>query len=1828
MIACENAVTGNLASEWDVPGAGDTSIQGFATDMSVNRGQTISFKVKTTAKAYRLDIYRVGYYNGRGARKVTTITPSVSLPQTQPACVRSTSTGLYDCGNWAVSASWNVPSSAVSGVYLAKLVRTDTGGASHIIFIVRDDFGNSDLLYQTSDTTWQAYNRYGGTTLYGGTGPASDGRAYKVSYNRPFDNRAPGTGDSTPLGYFFTAEYPMIRWLEANGYNVSYASGMDTDRRGSAALKTHKVFLSVGHDEYWSGAQRANVEAARAAGVHLAFFSGNEIFWKTRWENSTAGTSTSYRTLVCYKETHANAKIDPTSTWTGTWRDPRFSPPSDGGRPENALSGQIFTVNGDRSDAMSVSSADGKLRFWRNTGLDQLIDGEKVVLPQGLLGYEWDEALDNGYRPLGLVTMSSTTLNVDGYYLQDYGTRYGPGTATHSLSLYRHASGALVFGAGTAQWSWGLDATHDYPGTPADVRVQQATVNLFTDMGIQPATIRAGLQKSSSSGDTLPPASQIKAPASLSVPAWTPLTIFGTATDLGGGRPAGVDVSLDNGSTWHPAYGAANWSASWLPTSPGVMTFRSRAVDDSCRVETPLPAVPITVTLNSARASLWSPTAVPTILQNSDPLAVELGVRFKPDRNGWITALRFHKGPDNLGTHVGNLWRNDGTLLGSVTFTSETASGWQEAQLATPVPVTAGTYYVASYHTDNGHYSHDVGYFSGRSLTSGPLFAPADGAAGGNGLYRYGASGFPTDTSQGSNYWVDVAFAADLSPDITPPLINGVTPQMGFGNAGVLTSVSAQFNEPMNAGSFSAATFFLKEAATGSLVSVSLTYDPGSRTAILQPAAALKTKTIYTATVKGGTTGVRDLAGNKMPLDVVWSFTTGAASVGGYTLWSPTAIPTLVDMADTSAVELGVRFKADRDGVITAIRYYKSSANTGTHLGNLWGTDGTLLATVTFTGESTSGWQQAQFSTPVPITAGTYYIASYHTNTGHYADDSNYFAGKGVNASPLYAPADGVAGANGVYHYGSSAFPTDTAVSSNYWVDVVFNPSTVTAPPQFSPLPGTYNLPISVSITDSTSGAQIYYTLDGTPASAASTPYSGPLALSNATTLNAIAIAAGKASTNTAGSYFFQAGTPTFSIPGGTYTTAQVVSLADVSPGAQIYYTLDGTTPTLGSTLYTTPIAISATTTVKTFATVAGWTDSAVATVTYVIDTTSTTPPAAPSNLSATVTDVSRIDLAWTDQSTNETGFKIERRIGTTGSFIQIATAAANVTSYSDTTVVASTTYSYRVRATNSVGDSAYSALANATTPAPGALPAPWVSQDIGTTGRAGSASYAASSGTFTVNGAGADITSQVDAFQYVYQTITGNAEIVTRVTSIQNTDPAAKAGLMMRETTATNAETAAIVLTPSKGVSFLARTATGAKITSSSGPSVGAPYWLRLVRSGNTFTAFAASDGISWTQVGSASIPMNASVTVGLAVTSRTTTALCQATFTDVSLITEPSAPTGLTANGVSSTQVDLSWTDTSSNENGFKIERKTSIGGTYAQIATVPAGTTGYSNTGLTPSTTYYYRVRSTNSAGDSAYSNEAKGVTGTSGTVPAVPAGLTAAAASSSQVNLAWSDVANETGFKIERKTGSGGTYSQIGTVAASVVTYADTGLAPGTLYFYRVRATNGAGDSGYSNEASATTTSAPTFRSSAAKGATSGVQSLVINKPAGTAQGDVMVAAISIRPSTATINISGWTLVRRINNSSGNSNSLAVYYKVAGASEPSSYTWSLASSTGSAGGISSFSGVDPANPIDVESGQSTASNLSQPAPSVTTRYANDMLVTAHAFASSAALPHRRA
>ncbi|MGH9119359.1 MAG: DUF4082 domain-containing protein [Acidimicrobiales bacterium] len=1036
-ISVENAKPGNPSSEWDV--FLQEGIEGFATEFSVNAGETIHFKISTPSTSYRIEIYRLGWYQGNGARRVATILPTVALPQAQPAPFVDVDLGLVDCANWAVSASWAVPTSAVSGVYFANLLRQDAAGENRIMFVVRNDGRAADVVLQTSDTTYQAYNRWGGYSLYGG--PAFYGRATKVSYNRPFE-------DTEVENVFMYAEYPLVRWLERNGYDVAYISGIDTDRRGGELLNK-KVYISSGHDEYWSKQQRTNVEAARGAGVHLAFLTGNEVFWKVRWEPASDGTP--YRTLVCYKETIGGQKIDPSPEWTGTWRDRRLSPPADGGLPENALTGTLFraiNLTGDYDFAIKVPYEYRRLRLWRNTSIVNLTPGQTATLAEGSLGYEWDSDEDNGFRPAGLIRLSETT-EIASQVLDDEGVTYHEGPLTHHLTMYRAAGGAVVFGSGTCQWSWGLDEYHlsnPQQEVPADVRMRQATVNLLADMGVQPATLQAGLVAASASGDHLPPVSTITTPAEgATVPVGAPLTVTGTATDAGGGQVAGVEVSIDGGTTWHPATGRTTWSYTFMPTTLGPITIRHRAVDDSCNLETPSAGTTINGGPRPFPCTIWHSSASPANPAASDPTPVELGVRFRPTIDGFITGLRFYKGAGNTGTHVGHLWTSGGALLATATFTGETVSGWQQANLPAPVPVTAGTTFVASYFAPNGHYAADGNYFATSGYEVWPLRALVTGEDGPNGVYRDGSSGFPTSTYNAANYWVDVVFNND---NAVAPAVVDRSPAPGIEAVAPSTAISASFSEAMNPSSI---VLELRDEF-GAVVAGSTAYHGSTRTATFTPSSALATRSHYTATV----TAAQDVAGNPLAAAVSWSFTTTTAPGGVPTsLWDSSAGPATPAVNDANAIELGVKFKADVDGHVTAIRFFKGPGDTGTHVGHLWSAGGALLATVTFADESAAGWQQANLDAPVPVTKGSVYVASYHAPVGRYPATSNFFAGSGVDRGPLHGLPSGASGPNGVYRYGEAGFPTSSWAHSNYWVDVMFGvPPDVLGPTVVNQSPG------------------------------------------------------------------------------------------------------------------------------------------------------------------------------------------------------------------------------------------------------------------------------------------------------------------------------------------------------------------------------------------------------------------------------------------------------------------------------------------------------------------------------------------------------------------------------------------------------------------------------------------------------------------------------------------------------------------------------------------------------------------------------------------------------
>ncbi|SDT55621.1 DUF4082 domain-containing protein [Actinoplanes derwentensis] len=1011
-IACENTKTGVDPAVWDnIWGAGDPSIQGFTTDISVNVGQTVNFKVRSEG-TYRIDIYRLGYYGGSGARLYKSIE---NLPTNlQGACVTDPTTEIYDCGQWTVTASWAVPSDTVSGVFTARLTRDGDQGASQIPFVVRNDASTSKLYFKTSDATWQAYNTFGGSNFYWG-GPM--GRALKVSYNRPWETRNVGSGRD----FVFSNEFPMIKFLERNGYDVSYTTDVDADRRGQL-IRNHQTFLSVGHDEYWSGPQRAHVEAARDAGVNLAFFSGNEVYWKTRWESSVDGTNSPYRTLVCYKETWAGAKIDPSAEWTGTWRDPQFSPPSNGNKPENALTGTAYMSN-NTDLAMKVPAAQGNNRFWRNTdAYGQSNPNGVVTLAPHTVGYESDEDLDNGFRPAGLIRLSTTT-GPSPEYLQDFGLQVAPGTTTHHMTLYKAPSGALVFGAGTIQWAWGLDQSHDSEDTeqnaPADRNIQQATVNLLADMGAPPTTLMTGLVASPASGDVVAPDTTITSPAAGTKEVnGTTVTVTGTAVDSGGGQVAAVEVSEDGGDTWHPADGTSTWTYSTYSHGAAAQVLKARAVDDSGNIETS----PASLTLDLTGTSTLFGKRVPEVAAADDGSAVTLGVRFTPQTAGNITGVRFYKGPGNTGTHRGAIWSSTGEQLRGGTFTDESASGWQTLKFSSPLQVTANTTYTASYYAPNGRYAADERFFSSLPWTRYPLVAPRGTSTTGNGVFRTG-NGFPVENSRTSaNYYVDVLF---VDGDTAPPSVLVTTPEDTERGLDLDANLSALFSKPLN-GSTAAVTL---TGPGNTTVAGTTSYDGGTRTVTFNPTANLTAGVAYTATVTA-----QDTQGRPMSEPYSWTFTTTAYD-DVKTLMPLNALPQNASSGDGSEVNLGVKFSPAVDGEVIGVRYYQGPGNTGAHIGTLYKANGEELAKATFGAGTGSGWQKVFFAEPVPVTAGQTYVASYWASNGNYSYNPGFF-NEAYTTSDRYLTAP--AGANGLYKYGADDFPTADWNSTNYWVDPLF----------------------------------------------------------------------------------------------------------------------------------------------------------------------------------------------------------------------------------------------------------------------------------------------------------------------------------------------------------------------------------------------------------------------------------------------------------------------------------------------------------------------------------------------------------------------------------------------------------------------------------------------------------------------------------------------------------------------------------------------------------------------------------------------------------------------
>ena len=436
-IAVENrrpGGTGWQMNERAAPG----QLEAYTGAPSVEHGEPIELHASADRTGtFDWELWRLGWYGGAGGRLAAR---GGGVPVSrQPVPAPDPTTGLVAC-RWPVSVAIPTAPEFTTGVYLVKLTRSD-GPQAVVPVVIRSDEHRGAAMFQASFTTYQAYNAWGGKSLYDGK-PA----AVEVSFDRPF-------AEDNGSGEFFRYERWFVLWVESRGFDLVYLTNLDVDRDPSL-LSGQRLFLSVGHDEYWSRREREAVQAALDAGTSLAFFSANASYWQIRLEPSrTDGRAA--RTEVCWKE-RAKAE-DPqraTPLVTARWRDPPVS------EPEAALIGVMFSCWEKSTTDWVVKNASA----WPYEGTG-LHDGDRIP---GIVGYETDRTSES--TPEETVVLSSSPVaDVHGRSdVQEGAVRDLP-------------SGAFVFAAGTIEWSWGLAK----PGV-VDPRVQRITENVLRHAGLAP----------------------------------------------------------------------------------------------------------------------------------------------------------------------------------------------------------------------------------------------------------------------------------------------------------------------------------------------------------------------------------------------------------------------------------------------------------------------------------------------------------------------------------------------------------------------------------------------------------------------------------------------------------------------------------------------------------------------------------------------------------------------------------------------------------------------------------------------------------------------------------------------------------------------------------------------------------------------------------------------------------------------------------------------------------------------------------------------------------------------------------------------------------------------------------------------------------------------------------------------------------------------------------------------------------------------------------------------------------------------------------------------
>jgi hypothetical protein len=451
-IAVENARAGTTS--WEIGAQKGDTIAGFADHTSAQAGQTVRLYVSTAAAQFHVDVYRMGYYGGAGARLVAS---SAEVPGVQqPACPVTPGVNMVTCSAWTSSVSFTVNPSWVEGDYLFKLV-ADPGQSSYVPLTVTDPSDNSTYLAINSVFTWQAWNPYGGYDMFGGPAAGNlNDRAKVASYDRPYDYAFSG-GDGS--GDFLSIEYPFVRFAEQLGLNISYATDIDVTTDPGQLLR-HKVVVSLGHNEFWSAAERQAVINARDHGVNLMFLGATPGLRPARLQDSPLGAN---REMVAYRDPVADPiyQSDPQLATANTWnQSPLDAPPSE-------IVGNTYGGYG-IDDPMVITNPTA----WPFTGTGVTLGTQ---LPHVISG-DYDHYLAGQPGPSDVEILAQSPVVTD-YGHHDYS----------DMIYYSEPGGAGVFSTGSIGWTPSLSpcAAAD-PSCPAKI-VRAITSNVLRLFGQGPA---------------------------------------------------------------------------------------------------------------------------------------------------------------------------------------------------------------------------------------------------------------------------------------------------------------------------------------------------------------------------------------------------------------------------------------------------------------------------------------------------------------------------------------------------------------------------------------------------------------------------------------------------------------------------------------------------------------------------------------------------------------------------------------------------------------------------------------------------------------------------------------------------------------------------------------------------------------------------------------------------------------------------------------------------------------------------------------------------------------------------------------------------------------------------------------------------------------------------------------------------------------------------------------------------------------------------------------------------------------------------------------------